>query len=83
MNAAIEEKMQKAMIKDLFLNIEKIKRQYNHTDYIDLVLKFCEDNGIDIEIAGKAIINDPVLKSKIQKEAEDLNVIEKTARLPV
>lgn len=52
-------------------------------DYIDAIVFWCQRNNVDVEYAANMIKKDPVLKSKIQIEAENLNVLKKGARLPL
>ena len=51
--------------------------------YIDAITEYCNDTGLEIEVAAKLVSG--VLKSKIQIEAEDLHYLEKsnTAKLPL
>lgn len=51
-------------------------------DYIDAVIIWCEQNSLEIETAAYWIKKDPVIKCKIQLEAENLNFLKKGARLP-
>jgi len=64
------------------LEIEKIRTIYN-TDYIDSIIKYCEDKNIEIELIATYINRDQVLKSKIRIEAENLNNLKKGDRLPL
>lgn len=52
-------------------------------EYIDAVVYWCEVNGVEVEYAANMIKRNQVLKLKIQKEAENLNYVKKTARLPI
>ena len=52
-------------------------------EYIDAVIEWCGKNNIEIEHAAAMIKKDVNLKSKIQLEAENMNIIKKTARLPI
>jgi len=66
-----------------FVNeIEHLCRSKN-LEYIDAVVHWCENNKIEIEYIGALIKKDPVFKSKIQAEAENLNVLKRGARLPI
>ena len=51
--------------------------------YIDAIVFFCEENGVDIESVPK-LISKP-LKEKLKAEAMDLNLLKRTshARLPL
>ena len=52
-------------------------------EYMQAVILWCELNGLEVEFAGELIRRNAVLKSKIQMEAENLNFMKKTARLPI
>lgn len=62
--------------------IEKMCRTKN-IDYIDAVVHWCEKNKIEVEYVAGLIKKDPVFKSKIQVEAENLNILKKGATLPI
>jgi Phage late-transcription coactivator len=63
------------------LEIETIVKQKN-IPYMDAVIMYCEETGLELEVAGKLVTG--ALKSKIKIEAEDLNFLPKsnTAKLP-
>ena len=67
---------------DFIKRVEEIAVR-SGTDYIDAVVDYCTKNGIEIETAAAIIKSNPSIKSKIQVEAEELNVLEKTTRLPI
>lgn len=52
-------------------------------EYIDACIMYCENNEIEIEYIGELLKRNQCLKSKIQVEAENLNFIKKTSRLPL
>jgi hypothetical protein len=52
-------------------------------EYIDAVVCWCEKHNLEIEYAADLIKTNPVLKSKIQTEAENLNFIKRIKRLPI
>lgn len=62
--------------------IEKMCRSKN-IEYIDAVIHWCEKNKIEVEHVAGLIKKDPVFKSKIQVEAENLNILKKGATLPI
>jgi hypothetical protein len=62
-------------------DIESMRRN-GHLEYVDAVVSWCEKNGVEVEYAASIIKKDPVLKSKLQVEAEDMNIVKKTAKLP-
>lgn len=51
--------------------------------YMDAILEYCNDTGLEIELAAKLISGS--LKAKIKLEAEELHFLPKsnTAKLPV
>jgi Phage late-transcription coactivator len=50
--------------------------------YMDAILMYCEETGLEVELAAKLVSG--ALKSKIQIEAEELNFLPKsnTTKLP-
>lgn len=60
--------------------IEALCEQRN-IEYIDAIIHWCESNNVEVEYAANLIKKNQVLKLKVQREAEDLNFIKKTARL--
>ena len=70
------------------LNSERIMNEIQQyveagVPYMDAVIEYAERNEVEIEVVGEIIRRSPVLKAKIHREAEELNMVEKTARLPV
>jgi hypothetical protein len=63
-------------------DIETI-RSVDKIDYMEAIVAYCDKNSIEIEVVANYIKKNPVLKARVQQEAENLNFIEKTARLPV
>ena len=55
----------------------------NGIEYIDAVIHWCEKNKIEVEYVASFIKKDPVFKSKLQEEAENLNILKRGARLPL
>lgn len=51
--------------------------------YIDAIVVWCEMHGMEIEFAGELIRKNSVLKSKVQMEAENLNYLKRSSRLPI
>lgn len=62
--------------------VEKLCRDKN-IEYIDAVVFWCQKNNLELETAAYWIKKDPVMKSKIQAEAENLNILKRGARLPI
>ena len=63
------------------LTIEKMVSKKN-MPYMDAILMYCEQTGLEVELAAKLVSG--ALKSKIQLEAESLNFLPKsnTTKLP-
>jgi hypothetical protein len=52
--------------------------------YMDAIVSWCEQNKIEIEQAVTYVRKNQVIKAKLEMEAEQLNLIEKTsAKLPI
>ena len=49
--------------------------------YIDAIVWWCEEHEFEIEDIAKLLC--PLIKEKIKVEAQDLNYLEKSARLPI
>jgi hypothetical protein len=52
-------------------------------EFIDAVIHWCDVNSFEPEYAASLIKKDPTILSNITCEAENLNILKKTARLPV
>lgn len=69
------------------MNIEKFSQMVERLviekkiPYMDAVVWWCEENEFDIEDTAKLLC--PLIKEKIKVEAQDLNYLEKSARLPI
>lgn len=57
--------------------------QEKSMEYIDAVVHWCEKNNVEVEYAAALIKKDSVILSQIQTEAENLNILKKTAKLPI
>lgn len=68
--------------KKFSLSIEKLSKE-KKISYIDAIILYCENTGLELEVAAKTITQN--LKTKIKMEAEDLNMMKKKGenRLPV
>lgn len=60
-------------------HIVKIKK----TSYIEAVELWCDENEKDITVGADLVKKSPIIKAKIQNEAEDLNLLPKGAKLPL
>jgi len=52
-------------------------------NFVDAVIHYCETHNIEVETAASLVKQSTVLKSKIQMEAENLNLMRRSARLPI
>lgn len=50
-------------------------------NYIEAIAEYCKSTGMEIELAATLVNSN--LKSKIESNAQDLNLLPKTARLPI
>ena len=53
------------------------------TDYMDAVVHYCDKNNIELETAASIIKSNSKFNAIIQNEGEDLNLLPKTAKLPL
>ena len=67
---------------DTFLR-EVSDRVARGTTHMEAVLMWCQDRGLEPEYAGSLVKKNRTLRAKIQAEAETLNCIKRTARLPI
>jgi|TARA_R110000796_G_scaffold131280_1_gene246881 hypothetical protein len=67
---------------DFMTYVHKLAKQPD-SNYMDAVLDYAQKNDIEIEALGDIIRKNTNLKSRIQDEAEDLRLMERTAKLPV
>jgi len=67
---------------DFTKEIEILVRTKN-IEFFEAVLHYCEVNNIEVEVAASLVKQNGALKAKIQYEAENLNLVKKTARLPI
>ena len=67
---------------DFVKEIEKIVSSKN-IEFFDAVIHYCDINNVEVETAASLVKQNAVLKAKIQIEAENLNLMKRTARLPI
>lgn len=60
---------------------EEVKKLSAYMPVLDAILAYCEKHELEAETVKKLIGTD--LKRLLRKEAEDLNFIPKTSRLPI
>lgn len=49
--------------------------------HMDAVVAYCEETGMEIDVASTLL--SPTIKAKIREEAQELNLIKKTSKLPI
>jgi hypothetical protein len=60
----------------IILRAEKLR-----TDHMDAIITYCEEVGLEMEVAA-GLVNE-TLRARLAEEAEALNIIEKSGRLPL
>ena len=78
----VDDKSKSRAVTEFLTHIEQLRRT-GHVDYLDAILHFCEKENLEIETVARFVRNNAILKAKVQEEAESLNIIEKTTRLPI
>ena len=78
----IDDTARESQVFKFLKEIERIQKN-DQVKYLDAILYFCEENGIEVESMAEIIRKSPLLHSRIQEEAEELNYLEKTRRLPL
>ncbi len=69
-------------LKDFQREIERLAFE-KRIEFMEAVLLYCEQTGMEIEAAGSLIKSSAKMKARIQDEAEALNYFPKTAKLPI
>ena len=67
-------------ISEFSLMIEESAR-VNKTTRVDAIVSYCEQTGLEIDLASSLI--SPALKANIREEAQDLNLLKKSSKLPL
>ena len=67
-------------IKDFSVLIEKLATD-NHLGLMDAICHHCKETGLEIEVAASMISS--ALKAKIREEAQELNLLKKSSKLPI
>ena len=67
---------------DFMIEIEKLVIE-KRVNYIDAVVLFCEQRGMEVETAAALIKGSAKMKAKVQNDAEELNYLPKTRKLPI
>jgi len=78
----VDEDLPIRTVKDFQREVERLAFE-KRIDFMEAVLVFCEQTGMDVEAAGGLIRSSAKLKARIQEEAEALNYFPKTTKLPL
>jgi hypothetical protein len=70
----------KTEISNFSLLIETISAD-KRLSKMDAILWHCEQTGLEVDLASKLLTS--ALKAKIREEAQDLNLLKRTAKLPI
>lgn len=76
-------KFSKMLSTDTFYKAVDALVSRHNLSYIDAVVYYCEKNNVEIEVAASMIRNNFRIRSVVQTEGEDLNLLPRTARLPI
>ena len=67
-------------IREFSLRVEEIAEQHN-IHCMDAIVQYCEETGIEIEVAATLISSH--LKARIREEAQSVNLIKRSSKLPL
>ena len=62
--------------------IEKIVRT-NNVEYLDAIISYAEKHNVEVETVASLVKQNSSLKLRLQTECEQINLVEKTATLPL
>lgn len=70
------------------INEEKILKGIRHMleagiGPIEAIIEYSNRNGLEVELIGEIIKRSSALKYKVQEDAENMNLLEKTNKLPL
>lgn len=69
-------------VQDFLITIEKIAQE-KRMEYLDAVLYYCSQTGLEIETAADLIRRNAKMKARVRLDAESLGYFPKTAKLPI
>jgi len=70
----------KSEIKDFSMMIEELALKLK-CNRMDAILHHCKETGLEVEVASTLISS--ALKARIKEEAQELNLIKKSSKLPI
>lgn len=74
--------MELKTIKDFQKEIDQLAFE-KRIGFMEAVLLYCEQTGMEVENAGHLIKSSAKMKARIRDEAESLNYFPKTSKLPI
>jgi hypothetical protein len=63
-------------------DIQRLVKEGN-INHIDAIIAWCDINKVEVEQVIPLIKKSQVIKAKLEDEAQQLNLLEKTAKLPI
>lgn len=60
--------------------IEKIVANTDY-NYIEAIIEYCKETGMEVEVAASLV--NIALKQKLEMDAQDLNLLPKSSKLPI
>jgi citrate synthase len=67
-------------ISEFSMKVAEMAEESNLT-IMDAIVGYCEKTGMEIDVASTLVSS--ALKSKLREEAQELNLLKKSARLPI
>jgi|Laugrespbdmm15dd_1035085.scaffolds.fasta_scaffold00012_60 citrate synthase len=67
-------------ISEFSIKVAEMAEELNLT-IMDAIVGYCEKTGMEIDVASTLV--SAALKSKLREEAQELNLLKKSARLPI
>lgn len=69
-------------VQDFLQKIETIATE-RRIEYLDAVMYYCEQTGLEIETAAELIKKNAKFKARVRQDAENAGYFPKTAKLPI
>lgn len=69
-------------VQDFLQKIEQIAEE-KRMEYLDAVLYYCEQTGLEIETAAQLIRKNAKMKARVRLDAEGAGYFPKSAKLPI
>ena len=51
--------------------------------FLDALAHYADKHDLEVELIGEIVRRSPILKAMVREDAEKLNMLEKTSRLPI